>query len=271
MTHDIVDLRTDDGICPTHVFKPEGGGHWPGVVFFMDGLGVRPALFEMGERMAQGGYHVILPDLYYRSGFAAPGARLFSDRAILEEWKTRVLPTVSIANIMRDMPAYFAHLDAHAASPRDRIGTTGYCMGGRLSLAAAGHFPDRVAAAASYHGGGLATGAPDSPHRLAPVMHARVYVAGAKEDSGFDDAQKRRLEEALTEANVDHRVETYDARHGWVPTDTPAHDAAAAERHWETLLALFGDTLRRGAPSLIDDVAPSRSVAPAPTPRPGRR
>ena len=148
------------------------------------------------------------------------------------------------------MPAYFAHFDAHAALPNGRIGTAGYCMGGRLSLAAAGHFPDRVAAAASYHGGGLATDAPDSPHRLAPAMQARVYVAGAKEDPGFDDAQKQRLEDALTAANVDHRVETYDARHGWVPSDTPAHNPAEAEHHWRTLLALFGDTLGRGGASL---------------------
>jgi carboxymethylenebutenolidase len=119
-------------------------------------------------------------------------------------------------------------------------------MGGRLSIATAGHFPDRVAAAASYHGGQLATDAPDSPHRLAPVMQARVYVAGAIEDRGFDDAQKQRLEEALTAAHVDHRVETYNARHGWVPSDTPAHDPAAAERHWQTLFDLFAGTLRPG-------------------------
>lgn len=246
MPHETVELRTSDGVCPTHVFQPEGEARWPGAIMFMDGIGIRPALFEMAEQLASNGYHVILPDLYYRTGFVAPGNALFTDPVIRADWTARILPTVSIANIMRDMPAFLAHLESHAALPDGRIGTTGYCLGGRLSLAAAGHFPDRVIATASYHGGNLATDAPDSPHRLAPVMQARVYVAGAIEDSSFDDAQKQRLEDALTEADVDHRVETYNARHGFVPSDTPAHDAAATERHWETLLPLFGETLGRG-------------------------
>ncbi|NUP69587.1 MAG: dienelactone hydrolase family protein [Gemmatimonadaceae bacterium] len=246
MSHGRIDLRTEDGTCPAHVFSPETPGRWPGVLFFMDGIGIRPALFEMGERMASAGYHVLLPDLYYRTGFKAPGNALFTDPVIRDDWRARVLPTVSIANIMRDVPAFLRHLETSAELPAGRIGVTGYCLGGRLSFAAAGHFPDRVAAAASYHPSGLATEAPDSPHRLAPAMQARVYVAGAIEDAGFDDAQKQRLEDALTAAGVDHRIETYDARHGWVPSDTPAHDPAAAERHWRTLFDLFGGTIGRG-------------------------
>jgi carboxymethylenebutenolidase len=241
-----IDIRTADGVCPTHIFEPNATGPWPAVVVFMDGFGVRPALFEIAERLAGGAYHVVLPDLYYRSGFVAPGMKLFSDPAIRADWTTRILPTISTANIMRDMMAFLAYLDARSSVRRGRIGTTGYCMGGRLSLAAAGHFPDRVAAAASYHGGGLATDAPDSPHRLAPAMKARVYVAGAIEDSGFDDAQKQRLDDALTAAKVDHVVETYNARHGWVPSDTPVHDPAATEKHWRTLFALFDETLKQG-------------------------
>jgi carboxymethylenebutenolidase len=210
----------------------------------MDGLGIRPALFEMAERLASGGYHVVMPDLYYRSGFTArEGAKLFSDEATRADWTERVLPTVSVENIMRDMPTLLAHLDAQPEVRPGSIGVTGYCLGGRLALAAAGHFPGRIAAAASYHGGNLATDAPDSPHRLAAEMRARVYVGGAIEDRGFDDAQKERLERALTEAGVDHEIETYDARHGWVPSDTPVHDPAATERHWETLFRLFGQTL----------------------------
>jgi carboxymethylenebutenolidase len=244
MPHETIEIRTQDGVCPTHIFTPAGTGPWPAVLFFMDGLGVRPALLEMAERLASTGYYVMLPDLYYRSGFTAEeGAKLFSDPAIRAEWSKRVLPTVSVANIMRDVSAFLAYLDAEPTVRRGKIGTTGYCLGGRLSLAAAGHFPDRIAAAASYHGGHLATDAPDSPHRLAPAMKARVYVAGAIEDPGFDDAEKQRLEEALTTARVDHRVETYQARHGWVPSDTPVHDPAATERHWQTLLELFGETI----------------------------
>ncbi|HEY2376360.1 MAG TPA: dienelactone hydrolase family protein [Gemmatimonadaceae bacterium] len=246
MAHQTIEIRTEDGSCPTHLFTPGGSGRWPGILFFMDGLGVRQALFDIGERLAASGYYVVLPDLYYRSGFT-DGPRLFQDAAIRAEWSKHVLPTVSIPTIMRDVPALLSHLDSQPSVRHGKIGVTGYCLGGRLSLATAGHFPDRVAAAASYHGGHLATDAPDSPHRLAPAMTARVYVAGAIEDPGFDDAQKQRLEDALTVAHVDHTVETYDARHGWVPSDTPVHDEAATERHWQTLLALFQQTL--GSPT----------------------
>ena len=111
-------------------------------------------------------------------------------------------------------------------------------------MTATGTYPDRIAAAASYHGGRLATDAPESPHLLAPKMKARVYVAGAIEDQSFPDEMKARLEDALTAAHVDHKIETYPAKHGWVFRDTPAFDAAAAERHWETLVALLDTTLQ---------------------------
>jgi carboxymethylenebutenolidase len=244
MAHETIEIRTEDGICPTHVFTAKGGGQRPAVLFYMDGIGIRPALFEIGERLAEGGYYVLLPDLYYRSGFSArEGSRLFTDDVIRAEWMKTVLPTVSIANIMRDTTAMLGHLDRLPNVRSEKIGTTGYCLGGRLSLAAAGHFPDRVIAAASYHASQLATDAPDSPHRLAPKMKARVYVAGAIEDPGFDDAQKRRLDDALTAAGVDHVVETYNARHGFVPSDTPVHDEAATEKHWRTLFNLLDGTL----------------------------
>jgi len=249
VSHEQIQLRTEDGLCPTHVFHPSGKGRWPGVVMLMDGLGVRPALFEMAERLAAGGYFVLLPDLYYRAGIPAPGARLFNDAEFRAEWSKSVLPTVSIANIMRDMPAFFTYLDEQPAVRDGTYATTGYCLGGRLSLAAAGHYPDRLAASASYHGGGLATDAPDSPHRLAPRMKGRVYVAGAIEDRNFDDAQKQRLEDALTAAHVDHTVVTYPARHGWVPADTPVHDPAQAERHWQTLFDLLASVTPRAAPA----------------------
>jgi carboxymethylenebutenolidase len=126
------------------------------------------------------------------------------------------------------------------------IGVTGYCMGGLMSLTAAGTYPDRIAAAAAYHPGRLATDAPDSPHLLAPKMRARIYVAGATDDANFPDDMKQRLSEALEGAGVEHSVETYPAKHGWVPRDTPVYDAAAAERHWATLLSLFDAALKTG-------------------------
>ena len=245
MSHATIQLDTQDGHCPTHIFRPgDGDGPWPGVLFYMDGIGIRPALFEMGERMARAGYYVMLPDLFYRIGPTSFDAKtLFTDPVQREYFMTRVRPTASIANIMRDTSAFLAYLTEQPNVRAGKIGVTGYCLGGQMSFAASGHFPDQVAAAASYHPSGLATDAPDSPHLLAPRITARIYIGGAKEDNGFDDAQKARLDRALTDAGVVHTIETYNARHGWVPSDTPVHDAAEAERHWETLFALFHDTL----------------------------
>jgi carboxymethylenebutenolidase len=141
-----------------------------------------------------------------------------------------------------------AFLDFLAAQPDVRpggIGVTGYCMGGRLALIAAGTYPEQIVAAASYHGGRLANDDPDSPHRLAQKMKARIYVAAAIEDQSFPDEMKTRLEKALTDAGVDHRIETYPAKHGWVFPDFPVYDAAASERHWQSMLALFDSKLKR--------------------------
>jgi carboxymethylenebutenolidase len=247
MTHAELQVETADGRCPTHAYHPDGRGPWPAVIVYMDGVGMRPALMEIAERIADAGYYVLLPDVFYRVDFdASHGAKVFSDPELRRDLMTRVMPSASNANVMRDTEALLAHLAAKPEAQSDRIGVTGYCMGGRLALYAAGHFGDRVAAAASYHGGGLATDAPDSPHRLASQMKGRVYVAGAINDATFDDAQKARLEQALTEAGVDHTIETYEARHGFVPRDTPAHDEAATAKHWQTLLALLSDSLGAG-------------------------
>ncbi len=247
MTRTTTAIDTPDGSCPVHLFRPDGDGPWPVVLFYMDGLGVRPALFDMGERMARAGYLVALPDLFYRSGptEADEGRRmLFGSDETRRAWFGKHIAPLTVARVMQDTRVL---LDFIAAQPDAgaKIGITGYCMGGRFSLAAAGTFSQRIAAAASYHGSRLVTDEPDSPHRMAPQMTARVYVAGAVEDAGFTDDMKQRLDDALTAAGVEHTVETYPgARHGWVPADTPVHDPVAAERHWQTLFALFDGALR---------------------------
>jgi carboxymethylenebutenolidase len=216
------------------------------VLVFMDGVGIRPAMLEVGERLSQHGYFTLLPDLFYRSGPYEPmDPRLvFSD----PEHRKVVMAKMALAGplaVMSDTQAFLTFLAAQPDVKPGGIGTTGYCMGGGLSLTAAGTYPDQVVAAACYHGGRLATDAPESPHLLAPRMRARVYVAGAMEDPSFPDDMKARLEEALTEARVDHTIETYQAKHGWVLSDTPVYDAAASQRHWDTLLALFDATLKQ--------------------------
>ena len=124
-----------------------------------------------------------------------------------------------------------------------KVGTTGYCMGGRLALYAAGHFPDRVGAAASFHGGQIASTAPDSPHLLAGSMTATVYVAGAENDGSFDAEQFERMSAALTDAGLDHTLVTYPAAHGFAVPDNPTYDEAAAARHWQALEELYAKAL----------------------------
>jgi carboxymethylenebutenolidase len=241
-----VTIGAADGACPAYVFRPAGPGPWPGVLVFMDGIGIRPAMLEVGDRLANHGYFVLLPDLYYRSGSYPPmNARtVFTDpeqRKVLTE---KFLAPAKLVNLVADSRSFLDYLTSRPDVRPGGVGTTGYCLGGAASLSAAGTYPDRVIAAASFHGGRLATDAPESPHRLAPAMRARVYVAGATADASFPDDMKARLEDALSAAGVDHTVETYPARHGWVLRDTPAYDEAACERHWVSLLGLLDATLK---------------------------
>ena len=241
-----VEIRTRDGVCPSYVARPPGEGPFPAVLVFMDGVGIRPAMLEVGDRLATHGFFVLLPDLFYRSGPYEPmnAKTVFADpeeRKVLTE---RFLSRATPANVMSDTRAFLEWLDAEPAVRRGGIGVVGYCMGGRLALVAAGTYPDRIVAAAAYHPGRPATEDPDSPHLLAPRIEARVYVAQAMDDRSFPEDMRERLERALTEAGVDHRIEPYPARHGFVLRDTLAYDPAAAERHWRTLVALLDAKLR---------------------------
>ncbi len=241
-----IEIQTKDGSCPSYVYRPTGSGPWPAVLVFMDGLGIRPAMLEVGERVASGGYYVLLPDLFYRSGPYEPmdPHSVFTDPEKRKVLMEKFFAHATQANIMSDTRAFLDYLAAQSDVKAGGIATTGYCMGGLMSLTAAGTYPDRVVATASYHGGRLATDAPESAHLLAPKMKSRVYVAGAIEDPSFPDEMKARLEDALTKAGVDHKIETFPAKHGWVFRDTPVYDAAASERHYQTLFALLDAKLK---------------------------
>ena len=241
-----IELETEDGVCPAYVCDPGGKAPRPAVLFYMDGVGMRPSMVALAERLAAAGYYVLAPDLYWRLGKYEPldPKTAFSDPAKLAELRTKFFPIANAANMMKDTKAFLAHFDS-APVKKGKIGTTGYCMGGRLSITAAGTYPDRIAAAAAYHPGGLVTDAPDSPHLLAPKIKARLYIGRASDDANFTDAQKATLEAALNAAKVDYQLETYPARHGWVPSEMPVHDPAQAERHWKTLLDLFGRTIAK--------------------------
>lgn len=247
MTSEIVPITTRDGICPAHIFRPSSAGPWRAVLVFMDAIGIRPAMLAVGERLAHEGFYVLIPDLYYRGGAYAP----MNAKTVLvdpDEKKTlfeHFVPLASPANVLADAAALLDFLGAQPDVISGGVATVGYCMGGALALTVAGTYPDRVAAAASFHGSRLASDLPTSPHLLAPQMTARVYVAGAIDDGSFPDAMKARLELALTDAGVVHTVETYQAKHGFAIRDTLAYDAAAEARHWTALLSLLRETIAR--------------------------
>lgn len=236
-----VTIRTRDGSCPAYLSRPDGKGPWPPVLVFMDGIGIRPAMLAIGERLATYGYFVLLPDLFYRSGPYEPmnAKTVFSDPEQRKMLMEKFMSRATLPNLMADTAAFLDFFTDERDAEPGRVATTGYCMGGAASVSAAGTYPDRITAAAAYHPGRLATDAPESPHRLAPRITARLYIARASDDASFPDDMKDRFERALREAGVRYELETYPARHGFVLRDTPAFDQVAQDRHWQTLTGLL--------------------------------
>ena len=247
MTQTEVKIPTPDGEARAYSFTPEGAGPWPAVIFYMDAPAIRPALFQMCERLASHGYYVLLPDMFWRAGPYEP----INLKEVMKDEETRravfgkFMASTDPEKSTRDTGAFLEWLSKQPRVKGDKVGCTGYCMGGGLALRAAGNYPDRIVAAAAFHGGRLATDAPDSPHLLAPKMKAKVYVAGADEDAGFLPDQADKLREALTVAGVDNEVTIYaGAKHGYAPPDMPVYNEEASERHWREMLKLFDETLK---------------------------
>ena len=245
MKHEEVSIRTREGQCPAHVFSPDGAGPWPAVIVYMDAFGIRPALMQLGERLAGGGYVVLVPDLFYRHGAYGP---LDPKVVFAGDFRATVGPLMASTDNTRagqDTEAFLAYLGTRADVAGDKVGTVGFCMGGGMALTAAGRFPDRVAAAISFHGGRLATDDPASPHLLAPKMRAELYIAVADNDGSCPPDMVERLEKALGDAGVRYRCELYKgASHGWMKTDFPVYDQAAAERGWTEMIGLFDRVLK---------------------------
>jgi carboxymethylenebutenolidase len=211
----------------------------------MDAFGIRSDLDVMAHRLADAGYVVAVPNLYHRSGSFPPfdPAHVAAGGAERDRFMA-MIRSIDGDMVMRDTAAVLAHLDTRASVRPGPIGTVGYCMGGGYALRAAGVFPDRVAAAASFHGGSLATDRPDSPHHLAGQMRARLYVGVAGIDPGFTAEQKQRLDDTLREAGLRYDIEVYEsAQHGFAVHNHRVYDRAASEHHWERLLALFAAEL----------------------------
>ncbi len=238
-------VPTPDGRCGATLHVPEGRGPWRAVIMYPDAGGARETFRAMGDRFAADGYAVLVPDVYYRVGGFAP----FSMDTVftVPEERKRLMDLIGSLTAdmsMRDATAFADFLAQRPEVAPGPIGTTGYCMGGRISLIVAGHLGERVGAAASFHGGRLAVeGDQDSPHLLASQVRATVYVAGAEDDASFDDEQQERLRSSYRSAGVQHTIETYPAAHGFAVPDNPPYDEAAAQRHWDAMADLFGSAL----------------------------
>jgi len=239
-------ITTADGTCPVTLAVPEGKGPWPGVIMYPDAGGVRTAVWEMAQRLAGLGYVVLVPDVYYRSGDWAPFdmKNVFNDKAERQRL-FGMIGSITPDAMEADARAFFDYLAARPEVTGERFGTTGYCMGGRTSLVVAGRVPERVAAAMSFHGGGLASEDPGSPHLLADKIRAAVYVGGAADDASFTKEQAATLDKALTEAGVEHTIAWYPAAHGFAVPDNAPYDEGAAERHWTAMTDFFGAQLPR--------------------------
>ncbi len=236
-----VQVPTPEGHSDATMHLPDGDGPWPGVLVFPDAGGARDAFRQMGDRLAGMGYATLVPDIYYRAGQWAPFdmATVFSD----QQERTRLFGLVGALTkdrVIADATAYAGFLLARQEVTGSAIGTTGYCLGGRMSLLAAGGLGDTIAAAASFHGGRLAVADdPSSPHLSAGSIAATVYVAGATQDDSFTAEQAELLERALIDAGVDHTVEFYPARHGFAVPDNVTYDEQASARHWQALHDLY--------------------------------
>ena len=238
-------VTTADGAAPVRLFTPDGEGPWPGVVMIPDAGGVRQTFFDMAAKLADSGYAVLLPDVYYRQGDWAPFdmKTAFSD----ENERNRLysfIGSITPDKWALDAGAYFDYLAARLEVTGAKFGITGYCMGGRAALIVAGLLPDRVAAAASFHGGGLVTEGDDSPHRAIPDSTAEFVFGHADQDRSMPIEAVQQLEETLQEADRPHLNEIYQgAAHGYTMADTSTFDEVATERHFTALQALLQRTI----------------------------
>jgi carboxymethylenebutenolidase len=246
MTERAMDIKTADGVADSHIFYPDGAGPWPAVIFFMDALGIRPEMHVMARRLASAGYYVLQPNLFYRAGRSPllDAAKVFTDKAEMGKM-LGLIRQLTPEVIVRDAGAWLRFLSQQSQVKGSKVGAVGYCMGGAMVLRTAAHYPDRVVAGASFHGGRLGANSPDSPHHLAPKIRARLHIGLAETDDSMTPEMVDRLTAALDKAGVVYQAEVYPGtRHGWAVADTPVYQREGAEHHWDRLLALFRATLQ---------------------------
>ncbi|WP_312798506.1 dienelactone hydrolase family protein [Tianweitania sp.] len=239
-----IKIKTADGEADAWLFTPDSRPEpvEAGVIVYMDAFGLRPAMSEIGETLANAGYVTLIPDLFYRNAPYGPfdAKTAFKNEDTAKELRG-IMSSTTQALTISDTAAFLDTLEGEGAKS---IGTVGYCMGGPRALNAAAHYPDRIAAAASFHGGNLASDAEDSPHKAANKIKGRVYVGSAGIDKSFPPEQSAKLAQALREAEVDHIIENYvGMQHGWAVSDHDIYDAEGAKRAWKRLFTLFEEAL----------------------------
>jgi carboxymethylenebutenolidase len=243
-----VQVTTPAGVCDAALIHPRGGS-WPGVILFTDVFGLRPTMRDMAKRLAADGFTVLVPNPFYRTS-KAPGLSTdidfnnAADRAKIDMLRA---PLTSDA-VMQDAAAYVKFLDAQSSvNKKAKMGVFGYCMGGPMTLQAAASSPARIGAGASFHGGGLVTDKPDSPHLLVAKIKAQYYFGVAMNDDQRQPDAKTKLDEAFKAANLQAKIEVYDGcLHGWcvkdmpnTPGKPPIYNEAQAERAWGELVGLY--------------------------------
>lgn len=235
-----VSIKTPDGACDAYFVTPKSGAH-AAVLVWPDIFGLRPAFRQMGKRLAESGYCVLVVNPFYRTK-QAPTAKDGANTPIPE-----VLPlarTLNAKTHTADAKAFIAWLDTQPSVDKGKkMGTIGYCMGGPIVMRTAAAVPNRVGAGGTFHGGGLVTKQPDSPHLLIPQMKAQFLVAIAENDDQRDPEAKTVLKEAFAQARLPAEIEVYPAGHGWCPPDTRVYNKDQSEKAWTRMLALFEKAL----------------------------
>jgi len=243
-----VEVKTPDGVCDATFIHPTTGSH-PGVIIWPDAFGLRPAMVDIGKRIAAEGYSVLVPNPYYRLT-KAPGIDMtnfsFQNQADMAKLRPLMGSINAPGTAERDAVAFIAFLDAQKpVNAAKKAGTQGYCMGGPLVMRTVAAVPARVGAGASFHGGGLVTDQPTSPHLLAPKMKAHLYIGIAANDDQRQPDAKDKLKEAFAAAKVPAEIEVYKSLHGWCVPDMPAgadgpiYNKPDAEKAWAKLVALY--------------------------------
>ncbi len=246
MQGETVDISTHDGVADAYLSRPPGeDGSHPGVLFIMDAFGLRPRIEEMVDRIAARGFIVLAPNVLYRAGRASNmEVPDLEDPAQRDPFFAQLMPAMAELTPERIVSDGAAYLDYLAEIARPPFAITGYCLGGRVGWRIAAAYPERVAALAAFHAGGLVSDDEDSPHLSADAISAELYLGYADNDQSMTPEQVAALEQALDEAGARYRSELYEgAAHGYTMSDTAAYDEAAAERHFSELFGLLDRTV----------------------------